>query len=104
MECTTIKYPIEISSKVRTLDDQGQNISAGYTKVNVFINELDYTLITQVPRITPDALLSNIGGVLGLLVGASLISLVEIIEIAFILFAIVIENLNPRSPQVIFTK
>ena len=61
-------------------------------------------MITQVPKITPEGLLSNIGGVLGLLVGASLISLVEIIEIAFILFAIVIENLNPRSPQVIFTK
>jgi hypothetical protein len=56
--------------------------------VNVFLNELTYTKIDQVQLVSGFDLLSNIGGTMGLFMGVSLLSFIEILE--FLLEIIII--------------
>jgi hypothetical protein len=58
-----------------------ENVSKTYYLVNVYYEDLKYTLISQQPKIELFGLISNLGGILGLFIGFSFISLLEIIEI-----------------------
>ena len=89
LECTTITYPIEYSATTRKLDYTGRNISEGYVKVKVYRISNDYELIVHEAEISADDLLSKIGGLLGILLGASLISLLEIIELIITMVSVV---------------
>lgn len=52
--------------------------------VNVFLKDLSYSVAYESPAITSDALLAYVGGTFGLFLGTSLLSLVEILEIVFL--------------------
>ena len=56
-------------------------IPASVAKINVFYNDISYTALIESPTLTPDTLLGNIGGALGLFIGISLLSVVEILEL-----------------------
>ena len=60
------------------------------TSIVVFYQSLQYTLITQHPKTETFDFISSVGGILGLFIGISFVSLFEIgevfIEIDFILF------------------
>jgi len=64
--------------------------SDNITAIYVFYEDLKYTLISQQPKLQFIDLISNIGGSLGLFVGISFISFLELfeilIEIIFIYF------------------
>jgi hypothetical protein len=49
--------------------------------VYVYYEDLKYTLISQSPKTDTLSLISNIGGILGLLLGISFLSFIEILEI-----------------------
>jgi hypothetical protein len=51
--------------------------------VYLFYDKLNYKVYQEVPQLTPLGLFSNIGGVIGLLLGASLLSTVEIVMLGF---------------------
>ena len=51
--------------------------------IKVFYDDLKYTIVSQIPKMSLEDLISNFGGLLGLFVGASFLSLVEIIEVIF---------------------
>jgi len=57
-----------------------ENVSKTYYLINVYYENLKYTLISQQPKIELFGLISNLGGILGLFIGFSFISLLEIIE------------------------
>jgi tetrahydromethanopterin S-methyltransferase subunit F len=57
-----------------------ENVSKTYYLINVYYEDLKYTLISQQPKIELFGLISNLGGILGLFIGFSFISLLEIIE------------------------
>lgn len=61
---------------------------------NVYYSELSYTLISQLPKMDLTNLVSNIGGLLGLFIGVSFLSLAEIIEITFELTLIFLSKKN----------
>ncbi len=61
--------------------------------ISVNYNSLDYTKIEQIPKSELFDLISNIGGTLGLFIGVSFLSLVEIIEIIFELIKFLIKKL-----------
>ena len=85
-ECNSINYPVQISAKIRTTVS-GKAMRSGYTKVRIYNDNFEYTLIEQLGKISIENLIGNVGGVLGLLVGASLISLVEILELLVVLLS-----------------
>jgi hypothetical protein len=51
--------------------------------VNVYYDQMTYTKVEDEPTLGVDVLIALIGGNLGLFWGASLLTLVEIIEIIF---------------------
>ena len=58
-----------------------ENVSKTYYSINAYYEDSKYTLISQQPRIELFGLISNLGGILGLFIGFSFISLLEIIEL-----------------------
>ena len=57
-----------------------EEIKYNVIKLNVYFPRLEYTRIKQVPAFTFDELISNVGGQLGLFLGASIITMLEIDE------------------------
>jgi hypothetical protein len=95
-ECDIIDYDTSISTLSATSLDylkeyveynyEGQfsrilNLSSSAYLINIYFNELGYTQIVEVPNYTPISLISNIGGTLGLFLGMSLLSFIEIVDL-----------------------
>jgi len=76
LECDTFSYDISINS--RTSQTFLEKDSVG---IYVYYEDLKYTLISQQPKMQFIDLISNIGGSLGLFVGISFISFLELFEI-----------------------
>jgi len=73
MECDSISYSLTLQSNYLN--------SEGYSYVNIYYPDFYYTSITEQPKTTRDELVSNIGGLLGLFIGGSLLSFFEIFEL-----------------------
>ena len=58
-----------------------ENVSKTFYSINVYYSDLKYLLIKQHPKIELFGLISNIGGILGLFLSFSFISLLEVFEI-----------------------
>jgi len=92
-ECNTLIYPYTISRTVMSdVFIEFVNISYGIDKnellnnfvhVQVFFSSLTYLDITVNPAYTLMALFSDVGGAFGLVLGATLLTLVEFIEFCF---------------------
>ena len=57
-----------------------EEIRRNVIALNVFYPSLHYTVTKQVEAFTFDELISNLGGQLGLFLGASLMTMVELVE------------------------
>ena len=100
------KYcPLECDSVSYTLLENSFRLNDSLTGFNVYFRSLQYTLITQDPKMTIFDLFSNIGGLLGLFVGLSFASLFEIIELLIQIGLILVkryrENKQPKSIEAI---
>jgi len=69
-----------------------ENVTRTFFAIRVYYDELKYTLIKQHPKIELFGLISNIGGTLGLFLGFSFISILEIIEVLAELVYIKLNN------------
>ena len=58
-----------------------ENVSNTFYAFRVYYRDLKYTLIKQQPRTELFGLISNIDGTLGLFVGFSFISVLELVEV-----------------------
>jgi len=58
-----------------------ENVSRTFLALRVYYDDLKYTLIKQQPKIELFGLISNVGGTLGLFLGFSFISLLELFEV-----------------------
>ena len=72
-----------IQTSIGDLRDPIQDTN--YLSVNIYYETFDFTLIQQVPKILPANLFGNIGGMLGLLIGGSIMSIFEIIEFVYLM-------------------
>ena len=73
LKTTEAKYGIDLSN----LD----SFKRYYYSINVFYPRLKYTLITESAQLTVISLLSNLGGSLGIFLGFSVFSLLEVFEV-----------------------
>ena len=60
-----------------------KDLNVNGVSFSIYYSSLDYTLISQIPKTKTFDLVSNFGGTLGLFVGISFISFVEIFEIVW---------------------
>jgi hypothetical protein len=58
-----------------------ENVRKSVAKVSIFYNDLKETVITENVKISLADLVSSIGGTLGLFVGMSLLSAIEVFEL-----------------------
>lgn len=81
MTKTCLNYcPLECESNGLSIEKYSTN-SIGSTKIRVYLDDLQYTIISQDPKTYLFELIANIGGVLGLFLGISFLSFIEILEI-----------------------
>jgi hypothetical protein len=77
---------ISLNSKIK-IDSNDFNtyeeLKKNYFAIRVYYNELKYTLISQEPKTEMFNFISDIGGILGLFLGISFLSFIEIFEIIF---------------------
>lgn len=78
VECNS--FSLSFSSFYEKLPDA---YSENYAELNVFYDTFDYTFISQTPKITSDRVLGTIGGLIGLFLGASLLSFGDLIDLLF---------------------
>lgn len=64
--------------------------------LNVFYNTGSYTKITEKQAMEPQSLFPSVGGTLGLFLGISILSFVEIIEVAIEIIAWCISKCMPK--------
>lgn len=76
LECDSISYSVTANSYT-SKQRSGKNDVIVY----VFFRSLKYTLISQQPKMQEFDLISNIGGIFGLFIGLSFVTLFEIAEI-----------------------
>jgi hypothetical protein len=69
-----------------------ENVSKTFFSIKVYYENLKYTLITQQPKTELFALISEIGGILGVFLGFSIISVIELFELFYELFHIYLLN------------
>jgi hypothetical protein len=105
LECNSMSYSISSYSEYfpatgvignKTKKENGLQKYKTYEELNknliiiyVYYKELKYTLISQQPETEIFDLISKIGGILGLFMGISFMSLIEILEILFEIMSII---------------
>jgi len=85
-ECDSIKYSVNSYSTYRS-----------ETRFFVYFESLRYTFINQSPKTKEFDLLSNIGGILGLFIGISFVTLFEIVELFIEILFIIYEQKNTNK-------
>lgn len=71
-----------------------EDINNAVLKVNVFYRTLKYQVTTEIPSITNEQFFSNVGGILGLYLGISVLSIIEVFELIAQLFEIFFKTKN----------
>jgi hypothetical protein len=109
LECDSISYEFEISSLDLSLrqkfsndflmNAENYNQSIGYEEykerflnLNIFFSAMEYKELTQTPKTTVIELIANLGGALGIFLGFSVFSLIEIVEVIARVFSILFGN------------
>jgi len=97
LECKKINYRLS-QSYLGHYFKENNSITHSRLKLTVFYTNLEYTLLTQVTKISWIDLVSSVGGVLGLFMGVSFFSLIEILTILSELFGeFLSDKINRRS-------
>jgi hypothetical protein len=76
------------------------DLDKALAKVNIYYKSMEYTSVTQVASTTIEQFFSDIGGTLGLYIGISILSLVEIVELGFNLIVALIGIKKNKSAVV----
>ena len=106
-ECTSIEYTKSISisnfPSIFYYERLTEMYSANFTSklnkenhlaLNIYYDSMSYTTFDEIPKLNLIDLISNIGGTLGLLTGASFLSIVEIFEIIFLVVSSFYDKTN----------
>jgi hypothetical protein len=80
------RYPTKWFLKAQNISVKMNDYNKHIALVNIFLDDMGYNKIGQIPLITGEALLGNLGGQIGLFMGISLLSTIEILELSIILY------------------
>ena len=60
-----------------------ESIKNSTLAVNIYYDDIAYTVIGDTPKSTPEQFFANVGGLLGITIGTSLLMVVELAELAY---------------------
>jgi len=92
--------PIECNSVSYSLSALSNALNTPYSLVNIYYEDFFYALIKEDPKTSFDTLVGTIGGLLGLFLGASLISFYEIIYLLISVIYISLRSFKNKNSQV----
>ena len=75
-----------------SVEIENELIRKSIVEINVYYDELKYTKVTQIAKTTFEYLMAIIGGTLGLCIGISFLSFVEIFEAIVQVFLILVKH------------
>lgn len=87
-----IRNNSKILEKFNEFYNEG-NFSRSTLIANIFYENLDYSILEQVPAVSFGYLVSNIGGNLGFFIGVSVLSIFELVEYLIQIIFFIFENL-----------
>jgi len=67
----------------RTLPRTIDYVKENFVKINIFFKEMNYESIDQVPGYGFSSLLADIGGNMGLFIGASVLTVIELFDFVY---------------------
>lgn len=76
-----------------------ENLKKTTLALNVFYNDIGYTIVNEIPSKTFEQFISEIGGLMGICLGASLLSFVELFDLAIQLIIVLLKS-NGKKTQV----
>ena len=92
LECDSVTYTSTVNQIPNTYNEKYQ------LQLRIFYKTLKYTLLTQYPKTDDFDLISNIGGILGLFIGCSFASFLELFEIVIeVIFIVFQKNKKPME-------
>lgn len=103
-------YPVLKSKFDRAEDYTVENVKKSLVSLNIFYGTIEYVEIDESAKMSLFDLVSNVGGILGLFLGLSFLSLAELIEIIVELMMILFEtnlksrSVNPKKAEIILVK
>ncbi|XP_021340130.1 acid-sensing ion channel 1-like [Mizuhopecten yessoensis] len=74
-----------------------ESVIDNFLGVNIYFEDVNYEVITESAKYDEFQLLSNIGGTLGLFVGASVLSFVEIIQMLLEVVAYICKSRSKKN-------
>jgi hypothetical protein len=78
----------EITSKfINPSNVSDEDIASSVVKLQIYYDKMSYRLLKEVPKVSELSLISNIGGTMGLFLGISLLTFIEILEISIIVIS-----------------
>ena len=92
LECDTISYKVSVNSFVD---------KANQTTIYVYYKDLKFISISQEASMVMSDLVSNIGGILGLFIGISFLSFIEIFEVITEVFFVLFSDNNKNKIKII---
>jgi len=92
--------PIECNSVSYTLSTVSNALNTPYSLVNIYYEDFFYTLIKEDPKTSFESLIGTIGGLMGLFLGASLMSFFEIIDLGIIVLSVIIQHFYHKKNKV----
>ena len=87
---------IVILSRFNNIKPTYQQIKQSIASININYNQLGYTQIKEAQKITAIDLATNIGGTMGLFLGLSFLSFIEIIELLIEIIFVFFEKIYFR--------
>jgi len=105
LECESVVYETEISSieygsnNQFYVDHYNASQTSNNAYLNIYFSSMKFTEIKQTPKINVIDLISNLGGVLGIFLGFSVFSLIEIVEVAAQVMGVLLNGENLINPQ-----
>jgi len=93
--------PIECNSISYSLSTTSNTLFTNYSSVKIYYEDFFYTLIKEEAKTSFDSLIGTIGGLLGLFLGASLMSFFEIIDLAIIVITVILKHFYHTKNKVV---
>ena len=84
----------------KSINTDYSELKKSIVSIKVFYDELKYTKVSQIEKMSLEDLVSNLGGIFGLFMGASFMSFFEIFEAIFQAAFIILDVVLSRSVQV----
>jgi hypothetical protein len=92
-----LKLDATLTSRIADKAALSDQLRKSITKINIFYNDIYYIELSESESLTWDTLLGNIGGQLGLFIGISILSVVEMFEILFEIKRTIFEHRKQRK-------